>query len=457
MNTNIEIKKKTGDMTVGNPFMTILKFAIPILIGNIFQQVYSMVDTIIVGRYLGPEKMAAVGLTGNITFFMFSLVIGLTGGIAVVVGQYYGAGDKKAVTRTYATSIFAVLGVTVVVTVLGVLFGTPLLRILRTPSDIIEYSGIYLRIIFIGTFATVLYNWMSSVLRALGDSVTPLIFLVISSVLNIGLDFAFIVGIKMDVAGAAWATVLSQFISAILCIAWAMKKMDILKLKKEDIKCDKYLLRTMLSVGLPAGIQASFIAVSVMLMQAAINAYGSIVVAGYIGAAKIEQLVMQVGFSIATATGNFTGQNMGAGKYKRIEQGHNASVIMVVICCIIISPLIYIFADKLMWLFTDDGENAARVIEIGAGYLRIMTFALVTVGILQVYQNLLRSAGDVSMTMIMGFSEVIFRVATAFIFSALFGYIGVWWATPITWALAMIVGVIRYFTGGWKSKGLIKA
>lgn len=456
-NQDTKVKDKTRGMLDGSPMKSIIIFAIPILIGSIFQQIYSTVDFIIVGRTLNEEKLAAVGVTGNITFFMFSLVIGLTGGVAIVIAQYFGARDLKTVKKAFAMSVYAMFGVTLVVSVLGVFLAKPLLIILDTPKNIIDDANAYLVIIFAGAIATVFYNWMASVLRALGDSFTPLIFLIISSVINVILDLVFIIEFNMDVEGAALATVLSQLISAILCIIYGIKKMEVLKLKKEDFILDTNLLTKMIKMGTPAGIQASLIAVSVMLMQKAINAYGSTVVAAYTGAIKIEQLAMQVGFSIALAAGTFTGQNVGANRYDRVHKGHNTAVILIVGACAIMSPLIYIFSEELMLLFVNKSDtNAQKVIDIGSQYLRIMTFALASVGILQVYQQMLRSAGDVNMTMIMGACEIVTRVAVAFIFSYLFGYTGVWWATPITWISAMILGMARYYQGGWKTKSLIK-
>ena len=448
--------KNNGDMTKGSPFKIILKFAIPILIGNILQQIYGLVDTIIVGKYLGPDKMAAVGLTGNITFFMFSLIIGLSSGIAVVISQFFGAGDKKVVKTAFANSIYIIIGITVIITILGLVTVRPLLEILDTPKDIIDYSHKYLAIIFAGTAVTMLYNWSASILRALGDSITPLIFLIIASIINIVLDIVFIVNLGMDVEGAAYATVISQFVSSILCIIWAYKTKSMLRFKKEDMRFNARLVTTMIRVGIPAGVQCSLIAVSIMLMQKVINGYGTITVAGYVGASKIEQIVTQFGFSIAMAAGTFTGQNAGAGRYDRIDKGYKISCLMVLVCCLVLSPIIFIFGEQLMVLFIDESKNAARVMEIGGKYLRIMSPALFTVGILQIYQQVLRSAGDVAITMIMGGFEIVIRVFIAFWFSSLFGETGIWWATPITWIAAMSLGAARYYTGGWKAKGFVK-
>lgn len=449
-------KNTVTDMTKGSTSKHIFKFAIPILIGNIFQQIYNLADTAIVGKYIDSDALAAVGVTGNITFFMFSLIIGLTGGIAIVMSQYFGAGDIKAVKRTFGTSIYAILGAIIIVTIMGLILAMPLLKVLDTPDNIIDSAYSYLRIIIIGMFAMIIYNWMASVLRALGDSITPLIFLALSSVINIVLDLIFIIKFNMGVEGAAWATVIAQTVSAILCVAYGFWKLPILRVNKYNLQLDTKLLSLMLKVGLPSGIQSSFISVSVMLMQKSINAYGSVVVAGYIGAVKLEQIAMQFGFSVSMATGTFTGQNVGAGKYDRVREGVKVSNIMIAIGCAVLSPLIFLFGEVFMKMFVDmEADNATEVMAYGGEYLRIMAFALVTVGILQVFQQMLRSAGDVSITMIMGFCEVLTRVIIAFTFSGVFGRIGIWWATPITWIVAMIIGFIRYKGGKWERKRLI--
>ncbi len=448
--------KAMTDMTVGSPFRLLLAFAIPIFIGNVCQQIYNLVDTAIVGKFVGANELAAVGVTGNISFFFNSLIIGLTGGIAIVMSQFFGAGDLKTVKRSFGTSIYAIVLAIILVTVFGLLLVNPLLKALDTPDNIIQDAKDYLNIIVIGMFATVTYNWMSSVLRALGDSVTPLIFLVLSSIVNIGLDLLFIIKFHWGVSGAAWATVIAQALSALLCLIYGIWKMPVLRVHKDELKLNMHLLVTMIRVGLPAGIQMSLISVSIMLMQKAINAYGSTVVAGFIGASKIEQIAMQFGNSIGMANGTYTGQNVGAGNYERVEKGIRISAIMIAGGCLIISPLIFFFGDSFMKMFVDMNQDAAaQVVSYGTEYLKIMTFALVAVGILQVFQNMLRSAGDVAITMIMGGSEVLTRVIVAFAFSALFGRIGVWFATPITWITAMSVGWFRYLSGKWKVKGLV--
>lgn len=444
-------KTKMDDMTVGNPLKQIFLFAMPIFVGNVFQQVYNLVDTIVVGKFVGDEALAAVSVTGNILFFMFSLLIGLTGGVAVVISQFYGAKDMKAVKRSFSSSIYAVMGVTVIITVLGLIFARPLLVLLKTPPEIIDQSHLYLTIVFSGAVAASLYNWIASVLRALGDSITPLIFLIISSILNVVLDLVFVIVFNMGVGGVAYATVIAQFVSSILCITYALIKIPMLRLKKEEFKIDMGLVLTMLRVGLPAGIQASFIAISVMVMQSVINVYGTTVVAAYGAAVKVEQLAMQWGNSIGMAAGTFTGQNVGAGRYDRVEKGCHNAMALIALGCVVITPTIFFGAHKIMSVFTNGEEGNM----IGSQYLRIMAFALVSVGILQLFQNLLRSAGDVSITMVMGLSEVGTRVLIAYWFSAKFGYTGIWWVTPITWVFAMLIGLVRYRSGKWKVKAFV--
>lgn len=451
----VQKKEKAKDMTSGNPFKLIFAFCIPILIGNIFQQIYNMVDSMVVGKFVGPDALAAVGLTGSISFFMFSLVIGLTNGIAVVIAQFYGAKDEAAVKRAFSTSIYTILVSGIVLSILGVIIAKPILVALRTPENILADSVRYLTIIFAGAIAMVIYNWIASILRALGDSLTPLIFLIISSVLNVILDLLFVVGFHMGVSGAAVATIIAQFFSGIICTVYALVKMKVLRLKREELICDRQMLASVVRIGIPSGVQNSFISISVMLMQSVINVYGSTVIAGFIAGTRVEQLMFQPGTSIGMANATYTGQNIGAGDYKRVKAGVRASILINVIFYSILTPFVFIFSKNLISLFVDQSEVAAQVINIGSNYLWIVSGFYVVVSILMLEQNMLRSAGDVSMTMVLGISEVVTRVAFAYLFSGIWGYIGVFWATPLTWIIAAVIGYVRYLSGKWMQKGLV--
>ena len=281
------------DLTSGKPLKQIMKFALPIFIGNVFQQLYSMVDTIIVGNTLGEAALAGVGATSAISFLVIGFVQGMTAGFSVKTSQYFGSRDEYNVKRSVATSFMLCAVLTVILTLISVFTTMPLLKLMKTPDEVIQYSYDYIVIIYAGLFATVFYNMVSSILRALGDSKVPLLFLIMASVINVGVDLLFIVVFKMGVAGAGWATVLSQLLSAIACLIYMFKKYDILKIKKEHFKTSWRFCYQHLAIGLPMALQYSIIAIGIMVQQSAVNVLGTRYVSAYTAATKIDTLVTQ--------------------------------------------------------------------------------------------------------------------------------------------------------------------
>ena len=447
---------QTKKMTVGNPTKLLLQFALPVFIGNIFQQLYNMVDSIIVGKFVGPDALAAVGVTGSTTFFIFSLVLGLTTGISVMIAQFFGAQDEESLRLSFSTSIYVVTLSSIILAALGFFVTRPVLILLQTPANILEDAVLYMHIIMVGSIALVLYYWIASVLRALGDSVTPLIFLIISSILNVLLDLQFVVVFHLGVAGVGYATILSQFLSGVACLIYAMIRMPILRLRIKDLKFDKKMCMNVVRIGIPSGIQGSFIAISVMAMQAVINSYGSIVVAGFIAATKIESIIFQSGNSIGMANATFTGQNMGAGDIGRVKAGYRSMVFLNIISYLVILPFLWFFAGDLMKLFVNHSDEAKQVIDVGTRYLHIVTPFFIPVGLLMGFQNLLRSAGYVSATMILGLSEVFSRVIFAFSLSYYFGFSGAFAATPTAWIVGCALGFYYYYSGKWVTKGIVQ-
>ena len=441
------------NMTEGSAWRHLARFALPVLLGNLLQQCYNVVDTIIVGRTLGVSALAAVGATGNIVFFFFSLISGVTMGVSIIISQFYGARDIRMLRRTFGTSIFAMLAVTAVVTGLGLLFRRPLLRLLNTPEDILEMADRYIVIIIGGLCTTVLYNWISSILRAMGNSLTPLLFLAVSAVLNIFFNYFFILVLHMGVEGAAWGTIAAQLLSGGSCLLYAMRVTPELRVRRSEIGWDWPIVRNILKYGIPAGLQSSFISISIMAMQSVVNTYGSTVTAAYSVAVKVENFSMLAGNSIGMGLGTFVGQNVGAGKPERVRYGFRVAVLMVLCVCAVLSPLLFFCSEGITALFVDSGENveAANMIAIGARYVRTFSFFLICVGVLNLLQHLLRSSGDVGMSMVMGGWEIVTRVAISFTLSSLLGMNGVWWATPITWTTTMTWGLVRYFSGKWQN------
>ena len=436
------------DMTEGRIAPQILKFAMPVLLGLIFQRIYNFADSWIVGHFLGDDALAAVSVAGVGMYLMFSLIIGLTTGVTVVMSQYYGAKRTEQVAETFFSSIYIALGMAVLVTAAGILLSKPLLILLQTPDEILAEAVWYLRLICAGAAATMLYNWISAVLRSLGNSVVPLIFLGISSALNVVLDVLLVAVIPLGVGGAASATVLSQLISGAACLMYAWKILPALRFQKSKMKLNRYIGKQMLVYGLPAALQMSIISVSDMTLQAVVNTYGTTLVVAYGVCVKVEGLGMQVGDALGTALGTFTGQNAGAKNISRIKAGFRTAFGLNAIGYAVVSPAIFIFAPRIMRLFTDNSE----AIGYGVEYMRIFAPFLIGVGILVLFHNLLRAVGDVRITIWMGISEVITRIGFAFLFSWIWGYHGLWFVSPLTWWCAAGVGGLRYISGVWQKK-----
>lgn len=436
------------DMTKGKIAPQILKFAMPVLLGLLFQRIYNFADSWIVGHFLGDNALAAVSVAGVGMYLVFSLIIGLTTGVTVVMSQYYGAKQEEKVVETFFSSIYIALGMTVIVTVAGTLLSRPLLILLQTPEEVLAEAVWYLQIICLGSVGTMLYNWISAVLRSLGNSIVPLVFLGISSALNVVLDILFVAVIPMGVGGAAFATVLAQLISGAACLVYAWKILPMLRFQRAKMRLNRFIGKQMLVYGLPAALQMSIISISDMTLQAVVNTYGTTLVVAYGVCVKVEGLGMQVGDALGTALGTFTGQNTGARNIPRIKAGFRTVFGINAIGYAIVSPIIFILAPQIMRLFTDNQE----AIGYGVEYMRIFSPFLIGVGILVLFHNLLRSVGDVKITIWMGISEVITRIGFAFLFSWLWGYHGLWFVSPITWWCAAGVGALRYISGVWQRK-----
>jgi putative MATE family efflux protein len=438
------------DMTKGPVLRHLTVFALPVLLGMLCQRIYNFADTYIVGHYLGDDALAAVSIAGSATYMLFSLMMGVTTGVSVVISQYYGARQEDKLRQTFVAGIYVAIGVTLLLTVGGVATTDSLLRLLQTSEDLLPLASAYLAVIYLGSGATMLYNFSASVLRALGNSVVPLIFLIISSVLNIFLDIALVSWIPLGTAGAALATVLAQLISGACCLAYALRILPFLRVSGPDWKINRYLIGQVLRYGLPTALQMSIISISDMTLQAVINTYGTAMIVAYGVCMKVEGLGFQLADAIGTSLGTFVGQNVGARNLDRVKQGVRSAYLMNVICYGIFCPAVYFCARLIMQAFTDTPE----AIQYGVEYMQIFSAFFLTGGILTVYHNILRASGDVFVTVLMGVSEVITRIGCAFLFPQLFGYRGLWFVSPLTWACAAAVGAIRYYSGTWQKKAL---
>lgn len=433
----------TKDMTTGSPVKLILSFSVPLLIGNIFQQFYNMVDAIIVGRYVGVDALAAVGATGSITFLIYGFILGLSGGFTILISQKFGANDEEGVKKAVASAIFLSVIITALATIISLISARPLLNLMNTPTNIIEDSLSYLNIIYIGLFATVLYNLLSGVLRALGDSKTPLYFLVIASLLNVVLDLLFVITFNMGVAGAAVATIISQFVSGALCLIYISKKFAILRLKKEHLtNIDFSITRKQLKIGIPMALQFSITAIGTIILQTSLNGFGSTAVAAFTAATKVEQLVMQplVSFGVTMAT--YCGQNLGAKRFDRIKEGVKKATIIAISISIISGIIVTIFGGTFTNLFLDNPDP--EVLNLSVTFLNIVSIFFIPLGLIFIYRNTLQGIGESFIPMVAGGLELIARTLVAFTLPSLIGFKGICYAGPLAWIFAAVPLVITY-------------
>ncbi len=445
--------RNVTDMTTGSPLKHILKFAIPLLVGNLFQQLYNMVDSIVVGNYVGKDALAAVGTCGSMNFLFFSLSSGLAIGIGIIVSQYFGAKDEKNVRSTIANSFYVLIVAALIVSIVGILFAPQLLRLLATPDNIIGDSVIYMRTTCAGIIAIALYNGVASILRALGDSRTPLYFLILSSIVNVVLDLYFVLALEWGVFGVALATIIAQAVSAVACLIYAYNKVPYFRLSREELKPHKDIIIKSFRLGVPVALQNSMIAISCMVLQGVVNGFGETVMAAYTIINRIEQVVQQPFGSLGTALTTYSGQNMGAEKIDRIKKGFRQATLIALVFSVLLIPVAYILGPQIVGIFVKDQE----VIDIGYRALRITSLCYFGLGMIYVPRALLNGCGDTGFAMINGITEVACRILYAPIFTRIpfLGYWGIWVTTAATWVTTAIVCVSRYFQGKWRKKSIV--
>ncbi len=446
-------KSITRDMTSGSPAKLIIKFSIPMLIGNIFQQFYNMVDSIVVGKFIGKDALAAVGATGSMVFFIIGLCFGLSAGISIVISQYFGAKEYENVRKGFATATYLIVGISVIMGILGFVSSRWLLGVLGTPDTIIDQSDIYMKITFAGMLGVSCYNGMAAILRALGDSITPLKFLALASLLNVVLDLLFVVVFHWGVPGVAIATIISQIISAIGCIVYAMAKVKILRMPWSEFKPDREIMKKCFRLGIPVALQNSLVSISLMALQGVVNSYNEVTIAAFTVVNRIEQLVLQPGMSVGAALASFAGQNIGAGKVDRAKKGFHSATWIIIIFSLMMLPAMYFGGEYIMRLFTK--KEDLDVVNIGVNAIRITCFFYTTVGMIFITRNFLSGTGDINIPLIMGFTEVVCRVLLAHLLTYYYGIYGIWWATGINWLITALVGIIRVASGKWKTKSIV--
>ncbi len=430
------------DMTKGSPSRLILKFIVPLIIGNIFQQLYSMVDTIIVGQYVGVQALAAVGATGTINFLILGFMMGMTSGFTVPVAQRFGAGDLKGMRVSIANAARLSVIVTAVTTLISLLGMRGLLRLMNTPSDIFEMSWTYIAIICAGMVCIVFYNLLAGILRAIGNSKVPLFFLIISAALNIILDLFLIRVVPLGVAGAALATVISQGISGLLCLLYLMKKVPLVHPQKEEWAADRDCMGLQLKIGLPMALQFSITAIGTIMVQAVLNMFGSTVIASYTAASKVEGLVTQPFAAMGMTMATYGAQNRGINDLSRIRKGVRAANGMSAVYALIIYGLAVVMMPYLIPLFVN--ENLSEVLVYATIYMKICGAFFIPLGMIFIYRNILQGCGFSFVPMFGGVVELVSRLAAALLAAHFFSYEGICIANISAWLTAGIYLFIGY-------------
>lgn len=426
----------TNDMTSGKILKPMLKFAIPVFVGNLFQQLYSMVDTIIVGRYVGVDALAAVGLTGCITFMVIGWISGMTSGFGILLSQSFGAGDHKLLRHYTAMSVYLNIAMGILMTAGLLLLNKPILQLIHTPEEIMGETSIYIGIIYAGLFATIAYNMLSAALRALGDSKTPLYFLLLSSGLNVVLDIVLIRSFHMGVAGAAIATVVSQLVSAVLCFLYMKKKYRILAFGKEDAQFSWKSFKNMMGMGVPMALQFSITGIGTVIVQGALNPFGALYIASFSASIKLSNLVTQTASALGVTMATFVGQNHGAGKMLRIKKGVRIGVIIALTAGTVSGILVFLFGQDMVKIFI--AEQVEEVSALAAQYFMITAAFHPILYLIFIYRNALQGLGDGFFPMMGGVFELFARWLGVVLLVDRLGYTGICWTDPMAWVAALI-------------------
>ena len=434
--------KMTKDMTQGNPISLILKFSIPLILGNLFQQLYNMVDTIIVGRALGLNSLTAVAATTSLNFLIVGFVLGVCSGLAIPVAQRFGAGDYKKMRNYVANAAYVAIAMALVITVVTTGCCHVILRWMKTPESIFSESYAYFWVICLGIPFTFLYNTVSGIIRALGDSRTPFYFLVISTILNIVLDLVFIITLHWGVAGAAWATIIAQALSGFMCLIYMKKKYAILKSTREERKLNFRAIATLLMNGVPMGLQYSITAIGTIMLQSSVNVLDAVYVSAYAAATKVKQLAMAPFDGIANACSTFCSQNLGAGKLDRIRKGVKDGVGIGLAYAIAIAFVLFFAGSKIAWMFVDRSET--EVLGAVQQLLSCAAFFYPMLAILNCVRMTLQGLGFGAIAIFAGWLELAARALMALFVIPKFGYIAVCFTDQSAWVVAAVFVVIVF-------------
>lgn len=429
-------------LTKDNPLKLVFFFTIPLLIGNLFQQLYSFMDALIVGRTIGKDALAAVGATSSINFLIIGFAQGLTAGLSVLTAQAYGARDERGVRKSFGTSVWISAAIALVLTIVAVAMTRPMLVLMQTPPAILEDSIAFVRVIFYGIFASMAFNLLSNMMRALGDSRTPLIFLIIATVINIILEFTFILGFHMGVAGAGWATVTAQVISALLCWWYIKRRIPLLNIHKEDLVIDWAAIKHHVVVGMPMGFSMSIIAIGSIILQVMLNTLGTDAVAAYTAAGRIDQIATLPASSFGVTMATYAAQNLGAREYGRIRRGVHQTLLLNVGISAVFGALIIVFSKPLVNLFL--GPNQPAVTALAQTYFHFNASMYWLLAILFTMRNLLQGLGHTLVPTVAGLFELMMRAFAGIILVSHLGFTGAAMANPLAWAGSVFVLVNMY-------------
>ncbi|MGN2371628.1 MATE family efflux transporter [Clostridium cagae] len=431
------------DMTTGNPSKLIFKFALPMILGNIFQQVYNLVDTIVVGKFVGAHALAAIGSSFSIVVFITSIIIGLAMGANVILAQFYGSNEKDKFKIVSITSFLFIGAVTLVLMILSLNSIDFLLTIFNMPEELIMDSKAYLIIILSGLGFTFIYNLATAMLRSVGDSKRPLYFLIISSIINVILDLVFVINFNLGVKGVALSTIIAQGISALLSCIYVYTKLSFIRFTKKDLKLDKDILKLVAKYSILTSIQQSIMNFGILIVQGLVNTSGVTVMAAFAAGVKVDSIAYMPVQDFGNAFSTYVAQNKGAEKFERIKKGIISSVKMIITFCLVTSSLILVFSKNIMLLFVDEKEE--EIIKLGVQYISVVAVFYVLIGFLFMFYGLYRGLGMLKISIILTVMSLGTRVGLAYVLSAtLLGACGIWWSIPIGWALADALGVIVY-------------
>jgi putative MATE family efflux protein len=446
---------KATDMTLGKPAPLILKLALPVIIANLFQQIYGVVDSAIVGQWVGANAFAAVGATNALINMLMAMCWGTTIGLGVVVAQYFGAHDEENTAASIVNGFYVCFVTAVILTVIALVFTRPLLLLLKTPHALMRDAETYMRVIVGGLIAVSLYHAGFSALRAFGDSKTPLYFMIGANVLNVGLDLLFVITFKTGVFGAAVATVLSQLIAAACCIVYAFRTFPYFKKALRRLKPNKRLIGQTLKIALPSGFQYSLVFLSDSALQRIINGFGESVIGAFTATSRIEMLIEQPFAGLGSAIVTYTGQNIGAGKYDRVKQGMRVAAKAAAIYSIVLFAIFWVAGNTVMRIFVDDGA----IVTAAAKGIRITSVFFMAMGMCRIFRNLLNGAGDAMYSMANGIVEICGRVGLAIVLTNIprIGVWGIWGTAGLTWLIACLFALWRYRSGKWMGKSLAAA